>query len=324
MKQKSIYRAISTLTLITIMLTACGGSSATETNSAISTAVAQTVQAQQAQITPTETQSVPPPATATLGNLVFQPTLLPTFTPNAPTSSASGNTNPGCLKAELISETIPDGTIFSPGEVFTKTWTLKNTGSCAWDTSFKIVYYGGNTLGGAFYYNLPLYTAPGGTQDISLVLKAPAEYDDYKSEWKLQSSNGTVFGVGQYNEAFYADISVVNKLTQTPDYRVTNVKFNIVREPTAGCATTVHYNYIADVSTNGPIEIKYGFKQSDGTIQWKGDLKFTSATTQTATGRWSFHLGSTPGEKWVQFVVLKPYYQEFDVNYFSYLCGNTP
>ena len=49
----------------------------------------------------------------------------------------------------MISETIPDGTIYAPGQKFTKTWEIKNTSNCSWNTSYKIVFWDGNTLGGA-------------------------------------------------------------------------------------------------------------------------------------------------------------------------------
>jgi len=73
-----------------------------------------------------------------------------------PTPTKSGSsTNTACAKANFVSETIPDGTIMKPGDVFTKTWQIKNSSSCTWDTTYKIIFWDGNVMGGAYYYNLP-------------------------------------------------------------------------------------------------------------------------------------------------------------------------
>lgn len=39
----------------------------------------------------------------------------------------------------FISETIPDGTNFQPGQTFQKTWAIKNGGAQSWDKSFAFV-----------------------------------------------------------------------------------------------------------------------------------------------------------------------------------------
>ncbi len=56
------------------------------------------------------------------------PTATPTRTPGPATVPPSS-----CDKAQFVSDvTIPDGTVMSPGQKFTKTWSLKNVGTCAW------------------------------------------------------------------------------------------------------------------------------------------------------------------------------------------------
>ena len=127
----------------------------------------------------------------------------------------------------------------------------------------------------------------------------------------LQTSKNVAFGVGQYSEPITAKI-VVNK-EDKPDTAITDVKLDVIRDPAAGCATNIYFRYVAQVSANGKITIRYGFNQSDGNLAWTDNLEFKEAGTQKVTGPfWSFHLGSSPGQKWVQFVVIKPYYQEFD------------
>jgi hypothetical protein len=138
-----------------------------------------------------------------------------------------------CAKASLDSETIPDGTIYKPGELFTKTWQITNTSTCVWDTNYKIVFWSGDILGGAYVYNLPQVTGPGVTLPISLVLTAPAVDGRYKSEWALQTPDKINFGVGMYSEPFYTTIVVSS--SAKPAYAVTSVDYSVVRNPATGC-----------------------------------------------------------------------------------------
>jgi len=316
MKKNKQYKTLTLLGIFAILLGACGSTTQTP-DPVIATAVALTVAAQNAQQNAPTSTAIP---TATVPANITFPTPTQLLFPT-PTKSGS-STNTACAKANFVNENIPDGTIMKPGDVFTKTWQIKNSSSCTWDTTYKIIFWDGNVMGGAYYYNLPQAVAPESVIDISLVLTAPAEEGEFASYWMLQTPNNVAFGVGQYNEPFSAKI-VVSKADK-PVTGITDVKLEVIRDPAAGCATNVFYNYVAQVSANGKIKIRYGFQQSDHTIQWKGDLEFTEAGTKTVTGEWSFHLGSSPGQKWVQFVVIKPYYQEFEKQYFSYLCGNTP
>ena len=53
----------------------------------------------------------------------------------------------GCDSAQFVSDlTFPDGSSVAPGAAFTKTWRLQNNGTCAWDTSYSLVWTGGDDL----------------------------------------------------------------------------------------------------------------------------------------------------------------------------------
>src|ERR1044072_9305710 len=79
----------------------------------------------------------------------------PTLTPLphlAATATPLGHPPPttqptGCNKAAFVTDvTVQDGTAFAPGAAFTKTWRLKNAGTCAWTTAYKLVYYSGEQM----------------------------------------------------------------------------------------------------------------------------------------------------------------------------------
>jgi hypothetical protein len=301
-------------------LTSCGGADAE--SDTIATAVAMTVSAQeteqaQATSTPALTEAGPTSTPEAKPTEKAAPTFAP---PTAPGPVGSGDP---CLLANLISETIPDGTVMQPGDTFYKTWRLKNNGTCTWNSAYKIVYWSGDLMGGLLEYQFPEVVSPGEEVDVTLFLKAPTTNGNVSSYWKLQSEWGGQFGAGQYNEPFWVTVNVND--ASNPDYVVTNVTYNVVRDPAAGCATNVWYRVSATITTNGPATVRYQWRQSDGnnTSPDPGPnktLKFTQADSVTITREWSFHLGATPGTKWMQVVIIEPNYQEFPQATFVYDC----
>ena len=272
---KSIkYTLFVTLVITSLLITACGEETpaeATQTMAGIQTIVAETVAAQPANT------STPAAPIGTQTPLVFSLTL----TPLAPAVLPTRTLNPvasECGQASLISETVPDGTIYAPGEQFTKTWEIKNTSNCSWDTSYKIIFWDGDVLGGAYVYNLPQAVDPGQTVPISLLLTAPSAEATYTSKWMLQTPDGGEFGVGQYNAPFYAEIAVSSD--KKPAYAITSVEYNVVRDPATGCPANVTYTTYATLTSNGPIEIQYQWllgKQRDTVLEKPKTLKFTAS-----------------------------------------------
>lgn len=91
--------------------------------------------------------------------------------------------------------TIPDGTLMRPGETFTKTWRVRNNGTCAWENGYVLVFAGGEIMGGPFRQDLER-TAPGEIRDISIDLTAPAYGGQYLGNWWFEDGQGRVFGTG--------------------------------------------------------------------------------------------------------------------------------
>ena len=314
---KSIkYTLLSTIVMTSLFITACDAKStaeATQELNGIETAVAETVAAQNA--------SSPTPVAPLFTQTPLQ--FSPTLTPLAPIASPTlpGNTAKSqCASASLISETIPDGTIFKPGEQFTKTWEIQNTSTCTWDTSYKIIFWDGDLLGGAYFYNLPQIVAPGKTLPISLLLTAPKEEaTSYTSEWMLQTPDSVEFGVGQYNAPFYADIAV--SASATPNYAVTAVEYELVRDPATGCPANVNYIVYATVTTSGPIEFTYYWAQSDGNSSNPKTIKIESATNKILSHEWKLHIATNTGMRWMALVITDPVYQEYPHVEFIKTCG---
>jgi len=105
---------------------------------------------------------------------------------------------------------VPDGSSFAPSTAFTKTWRLKNIGTCTWTSAYQLVFYSDNAMGGPVSQPLTTGTvAPGHMVDISVNLTSPSVVGHYRGYWKLQNPTGVKFGFGaQANAAFWVDINV--------------------------------------------------------------------------------------------------------------------
>src|SRR5262245_33078006 len=193
-----IKKHLLILNLFTVLVSACGSSTQNQVD--ISTAVAQTVAAQNSL---TKVSSLP-----TLTHAAsIETTVLHDVLGTNPTAPVAGA--PGCtVSARLAGETPPDQALLKPGEYFWKTWSLENTGTCTWDTTYKLVYKSGDLLDGLVSYPLVETVAPGETKAISIYLKAPGTEGIYTGYWQLQTPWNAFFGVGPYSEPFYVKVEV--------------------------------------------------------------------------------------------------------------------
>jgi hypothetical protein len=120
--------------------------------------------------------------------MVASPTLVPTLT-LTPTPQPTLMPTPDLSRCTpnlkfVRDVTIPDGTTISAGENFTKTWEIKNTGTCTWTVQFALTYRQGTIP--ATVISVPLSeTAPGGTAQVSVVMQAPGAPGSYRSKWQL-------------------------------------------------------------------------------------------------------------------------------------------
>jgi hypothetical protein len=319
MKVKQESLALTSLVGGALLLGSCapGASNA----SIIATSVALTVQAQntlQAQFTSTLPAVLP-----TLAPLV-SPTAAATKAPPTAPPPGSGNVKP-CYSAEYVADvTIPDYTIIAPGASFWKTWSVKNTGSCAWNANYKFVFVDGDVLGGAYVYPFPGIASPGQTVEIPIQLFAPQTTGTYTGNWKLQSPDKVIFGVSKYDIPLSVKIVVgsgtpQNNKTQTI-YDVTAVSYKVERRCTG--ANTFWHIWV-NLTSNGPIKIGFDIVQSDNVRQNNIRMTFTEATTQTFDyGEWSQRtVTSSPNARWVQAVTTSPTYHEWPHSEPLLLCG---
>ncbi|MGE0084700.1 MAG: NBR1-Ig-like domain-containing protein [Desulfococcaceae bacterium] len=140
-------------------------------------------------------------------------------------------------KAGWVTETIPDYTPFAGGASFTKTWTIKNTGTSTWTSSYKLRYVS-NTAGRMSTVSevaISGSVAPGGTYKFSVPMKAPAAQSSeksYKEVWKFTNPAGSTINIGS-SATVWALIKVpavtltdkAGWVTETiPDYCLVKIK----------------------------------------------------------------------------------------------------
>jgi len=145
---------------------------------------------------------------------VNSPTLsLPT---NSPTAFATFTLVPPlqtitkCDAAAFVADvTYPDGAIVGRGNTFTKTWRIKNVGTCTWTTAYDLVFVSGERLGGKNAVALPASVGPGKSVEISIQLTAPNQDGRYRGYWMLRNASDIQFGFGAIGEAtIYVDVNV--------------------------------------------------------------------------------------------------------------------
>ena len=204
------------LSLLLVFLTAC---SADETpqitltldefelnETAISRATSDFIQTQ----THIPTQTLEPAYTATLIPTLDQ--TRPVFT--TPTPEQACNM---AAAGHPIDVTIPDGSVMSPDEAFSKTWRLKNVGDCTWTPQYKVTYFSGNSMEAIQNHPLPTEVDPGEVIDVTVDMKAPTTPGFYQGNWMLLDPQGELFGIGPNGDApFWVQIEVVVSITNTP------------------------------------------------------------------------------------------------------------
>ena len=159
------------------------------------------------------TPSVTPLSSPTAMNL---PTSTPSLTvspsPSATATLSSGTPKAGTEnRAQWVAQSIADDTIFAPGETFTMTWRLKNTGTSTWTAGYLLRYYSGDTFGAPKEISMGREVLPGGEIDISIHMKAPANPGSFRSDWVMSSENRSNF-----KEPIYLKIKVAAPVMPTP------------------------------------------------------------------------------------------------------------
>jgi hypothetical protein len=217
-----ILRRFFILPALLLALGACNSGPSTD-DLKTTRAAALTEMALPTETLPVPTETITPTPTAGTETSALSPTVTRTATrPAVPIA-------PVCDSSAYVSDvTIPDGTVMQPGEVFVKTWSFRNTGTCGWTTAYTIDFVNGEAMDGVITY-MPQAVDPGGTVEISVGLAAPSTPGTHTGYWRLKNEDRVFFG-----DLVYVQIVVPGSAaTSEPTVEMTNTL-----EPTAETSET--------------------------------------------------------------------------------------
>lgn len=141
--------------------------------------------------------------------------------------------DPGTDNAALAGETVPDGTKYTPGATFTKTWRMMNTGTSTWTNSYKLIFVDGDQMEATKEFYIPVPVEPGKIIDMSVQMKAPDTEGTYKGYWKIKNPNEKTFGPGGTG-SFWVQIVVA---VPTPTATAIPLTATATSEPTTTAET---------------------------------------------------------------------------------------
>lgn len=212
------------LLLFILLLSACGFPAAEPSNAdpaltyAVDTIVAGFFATQTALVTPTPastntplpTNTFPPPPTVANTPLplptwtpvpvyytaIPNSALTPTVTGTPPTATPNnGALAFGCNNSAFVRDAnYPNGTVVSPGEEFTKTWKVQNTGSCDWQYNYGMAIVVDKDFDSS-WNRLGRDVKPGDWAEVSVILTAPNNDGTYTGSWRMADAGGNPFGV---------------------------------------------------------------------------------------------------------------------------------
>ena len=194
---RNLHFLIALIILSGLLLSACGsGEEETtptfqpETIQTLAVATFASGLTQTALAMPSDTPTPTSTATATATNSSLR-TSTPGGSSGLPTSVPS---TASCYSMAFVADvTIPDNTEMDPGETFTKTWRVRNNGSCVWDAGFRFRSIGNEDLDGSTQ-TLDQAVAVGSETELSVEMTAPDTEGTYRSNWRMATTEGTLFG----------------------------------------------------------------------------------------------------------------------------------
>jgi len=220
MKKILLFTQCIIVSILLVQLTGCNKPKGEDTNPTLGVTQAyQTVEAyltQAASQTPVETKQPTPTVneitetpTSNVGtaSATSKVTVSPSPTTSLCDQAAAGNP---------IDITVPDDTTMQPGQAFTKTWRLHNTGTCTWTKDYTVALFSGEKMSAPDSVTLPQKVDPGQNVDISVDMTAPLTPGTYQGNWKLRNASSTWFGIGPGGGSpFWVRIIVSQALTIT-------------------------------------------------------------------------------------------------------------
>jgi polar amino acid transport system substrate-binding protein len=104
--------------------------------------------------------------------------------------------------------------VVPPGQPFVKSWRVRNSGTCTWDSNYRLAFDRGNVAAaqmGGQPVAVQGTVAPGATYDFSVNLVAPTIPGVYQGFWQMRNGRNVAFG-----ETIWVGIRVPAPTQPTP------------------------------------------------------------------------------------------------------------
>ncbi|CAG1008463.1 hypothetical protein ANAEL_03673 [Anaerolineales bacterium] len=197
---------------------------------------------------PAESTAMPPPTESPTAAQI------PTFTATPPVEASTTPTPetpvptnpPDCTNsaAFVADVTIADNEFINGGSDFTKTWRVKNTGTCVWGPDYTLAHYSGDRMFAPASVPLSV-TYPGQTVDISMQLSAPTTDGKYTGFFVIKNPAGLVMKVDN-DSRLWVIINVSSQVAAATDAAIPVTGNGLV---SAACAFTTDSAKVTDVIT---------------------------------------------------------------------------
>jgi len=210
-------------------------------------------------------------------------------------------------------ETIPDGSVFDPGDTFVKSWTLRNAGECDWTTDARMVFEEGDRLGGPSSNKLDQVVEPGDAYTVEIPMEAPSSDGDYVGVWRMTAADGTKMG------KYWVKITVGDSASPAA-FAVTSVPLTMPNTTIdIVCPGNEVVEITAKITTNGEGVVSYEWDDSQGCAGClKKSVNFDSAGTKSITH--SMTVGAA-GDYWAKIYIDLPNHQWFGPRNFTVVCN---
>ena len=235
-------------------------------------------------------------------------------TPTVSATSSAGGSDKATFVADV---TVPDGTTFTAGQAFVKTWQVKNAGTSTWTSSYSLVFVRGAQMGGPTSVPLSDTVSPGATANLSLSLTAPNTLGTYTGFWMLRNPAGQLFGISaDANQPVYVKIAV-GKVGSTPQptgvpgaLKVSAVTLSVDQASfTGACPRTFTFN--GSITSAGAGNMSYGLEATSDKPGFVFNLPGPVSSTLSGPGPRTFSVSyqlqftaSVSGQIWLH--ILKP------------------
>lgn len=324
--QKAFSRLYLSIFILPLILAACNKSSkATPTptslsSDAINTAAALTAESRRSQ-TGSQTPTSPPlptfdttsiavtqVAATAQAQITLSPVVTATIVPS--TQEVLPTLTPALPVGQDNSvftgkETIPDGSKFTAGTKFTKSWQFMNIGQTTWTTAYTLIFVSGEQMSGPASVPLELEVDAGRVVEISVDLQAPEKTGSYKGYWRLRNAAGQVFGDIVYVQIDVGEGGGTASVTPAPaSGNVTSVTLSTDEASFTGtCPHT--FNFSAELKLDRDANVTFVLEFGGGITHSATSPETTSISAGTV--ELSFSPAFTvSGSGWVRLHITAP------------------